>query len=262
MSNRIVGGYILQPRIIDESDIMSCPPCTRETWFYLLREANHNDVKYRGNIVKRGQLFRNYQEIRDALSWKIGYRTKRYSEDQMKKAMKHLRDTNRITTTKALGGVLITICKYDYYQDVRNYEGTSEVTNKSTNKAPITHQYTPHTNKNEKNDNNEKNKRINNNDKSLYVGFINSFNQIKGSKYKPTNKVEIQFNARLKEDFTVEQMLTALKNAMKSRYHMETEYKYLTPEFFTRSDKIEMYLNESNNNQSSGDMLELVKNRI
>lgn len=257
--SRIIGGYILQPRIIDESDIMSCPPCTRETWFYLLREANHNDVKYRGNIVKRGQLFRNYQEIRDALSWKIGYRTERYSEDQMKKAMKHLRDTQRITTAKALGGVLITICNYDYYQDVKNYEGTSENTSRSTNNAPITHQCTPHNNKNEKNENNDKNERINNNDKSLYVEFVNSFNQIKGSKYKPTKKIETQFNARIKESFTVEQMLTALRCAMKSKYHIDTGYRYLTPEFFTRSDKIEMYLNASINNQEpTKNMLEIL----
>lgn len=230
----IKGGFILQPRIIEESDINCSPPHIREIWYYLLRNANHREIKRNGFSVRRGQLFRSYQDIRDALSWKVGYRTERYSEDQTKKAMKFLRDTQRITTTKALGGVLITICKYDYYQDKTNYESTNEITNESTNAAPMQHQCTTDNNKNV---NNDKNKEIYN----IYVSFISSFNKIRTSKFKATDKVSRQFNARIKEGFTVDQMLDALRNAMKVEYHINTGFKYLTPEFFTRSDKIELY---------------------
>ncbi|MBF0651086.1 conserved phage C-terminal domain-containing protein [Dysgonomonas sp. GY75] len=81
--------------------------------------------------------------------------------------------------------------------------------------------------------------------KDIYVDFINSFNDVKHSGYKPTVKVERQFNARIREGFTVEDMLKALRNAMATDYHKNTGFTYLTPEFFTRSDKIELYINKS-----------------
>jgi hypothetical protein len=58
-----------------------------------------------------------------------------YTNDQVKATMKHLRNTSRITTTKAPGGMIITICKYDYYQTPKNYETP---TNAPTNTLTIT----------------------------------------------------------------------------------------------------------------------------
>ena len=73
--------------------------------------------------------------------------------------------------------------------------------------------------------------------------FISSFNAIRGAKFQAIKKVRTQFDARLKEGFTPAQMLQALQKAMKDKYHADTGYKYLTPEFFTRSDKIDKFLN-------------------
>ena len=126
---KIPGGYYLKARKIQESKIAHVPPHIREIWDWLLKEANHKDKKYCGFIVKRGQLFRTYKEIRDGLHWMVGYRKKTYSEDQAKKAMKFLRDNLMITTAKALGGVLITIINYNTYQNPKNYESTNESTN-------------------------------------------------------------------------------------------------------------------------------------
>lgn len=151
----IKGGYILQPRAIEESDVSFSPPHVREIWNYLLRNANSSDVKYKGYNLKRGQLFRSYQDIRDALSWKVGYRKERYSEGQTKGAMKFLRDSQRITTSKQLGGVLITICNYEYYQNPKNYETTNEETNVPTNEYPMPNQPPADNNKNEKNNKND-----------------------------------------------------------------------------------------------------------
>ena len=75
--------------------------------------------------------------------------------------------------------------------------------------------------------------------------FVEQFNAIRGTKFKPTDKVCRQFNARLKEGFTTEQMLDALKNAMQDDFHKGNGFKYLTPEFFTRSDKIDMFANRT-----------------
>jgi hypothetical protein len=73
--------------------------------------------------------------------------------------------------------------------------------------------------------------------------FINTFNEVRGTKFKAIKKVGEQYNARLKEGFTPSQMIDALKNAMNEKYHVDTGYKYLTPEFFTRSEKIDKFLN-------------------
>lgn len=152
----IKGGYILQPRIIQESDISVSPPYVREIWNYLLREANSKDIKYNGHEIKRGQLFRSYEDIREGTKWFIGWRKVTYNENHTKKAMKFLRDTGRITTTKELGGVLITICKYDYYQDSKNYERTTKDTTDRTIAEPLQNQPLPDNNKNDKNNKNNK----------------------------------------------------------------------------------------------------------
>jgi hypothetical protein len=78
---------------------------------------------------------------------------------------------------------------------------------------------------------------------SDFQNFISEFNRIRGSKFQAIEKVKRQFNARLKEGFTTEQMLQALQNATKDKFHIENGFKYLTPEFFTRADKIEKFLN-------------------
>jgi hypothetical protein len=156
----IKGGYILQPRIIQESDIYISPPYVREIWSYLLREANHKDAKYSGHLIKRGQLFRSYQDIIEGTKWFIGWRKMTYHENHTKKAMKFLRDTGRISTRKELGGVLITILKYDYYQDKKNYESTKEETMETPKIELMENQPIPDNNNNDKNNNNDNNDNI------------------------------------------------------------------------------------------------------
>jgi hypothetical protein len=77
--------------------------------------------------------------------------------------------------------------------------------------------------------------------RGAFSSFISEFNRIKGSRYTEIEKVRRQFNARTGEGFTAEDMLTALQNAMKEEFHVKNRFKYLTPEFFTRPDKIEQH---------------------
>jgi len=152
----IKGGYYIKARCIKNSEIATSPPCVREIWDWLIREANHKDCKYGKNIIKRGQLFRTYKDIREGLSWYIGWKKMMYSENHTKRAMKALREYRMITTKKELGGVLITICNYDIYQNPNNYERTSESTIESTTRGTIAEPKCSHTNKNDKNDKNDK----------------------------------------------------------------------------------------------------------
>ena len=174
----IKGGYILQPRIIQESDISVAPPYVREIWNYLLREANSHDNKYNGHQIKRGQLFRSYQDIREDTKWYVGWRAQKYTESQTKHAMKFLRDTLRITTMKELGGVLITICKYEYYQDPKNYERTTKDTKDRTIEEPIENHTPPDINKNDKNDKNEIHKAWKDDFETYKSGLMETYNSL------------------------------------------------------------------------------------
>jgi hypothetical protein len=139
----ITGGYILQPRCIDESDFMNESPVTRELWFYLLRKVNHAD---NGNL-KRGSGFFNYTQIAKDLGWYQGYRLKTHKKNRITKSMRRLRERTMIATVKAPRGIVVTICKYDFYQNPKNYEGTNE----GTTKAPRRKRRVSTINKNDKN---------------------------------------------------------------------------------------------------------------
>jgi len=147
----IKGGYILQPRKIDESDIQECPPHVREIWLYLLRKANHRDTP--NKKLQKGQLLTSYKKIINDLSWKVGYRTENYKKHHCETAMKVLTRLNMITTTKTTRGIIVTICNYEYYQNPKNYENHNGNDNKTTTKP----QSTDTIDKNGKNEKNEKN---------------------------------------------------------------------------------------------------------
>lgn len=100
------------------------PPCTRELWTYLLRKVNYVD----NGKFKRGQGFFSLEEIQSDLAWWVGYRRETYSKPDLTKALRRLREGNMIETTKEVRGVVVTVCKYDYYQDSANYEGNAKET--------------------------------------------------------------------------------------------------------------------------------------
>lgn len=115
-------------RRVNESWVAGSPPVVREVWHYLIRNANHSKTLRNGHTLDRGQLFRRTEDIRDALSWHVGYRLTKYSRKSIEGAMKVLAKERMIVITKEPRGTLITVCNYDRYQDPKNYEGTSEGT--------------------------------------------------------------------------------------------------------------------------------------
>lgn len=143
---KIPGGYILQPRCIDNSFIAGAPPHVREIWALLLRKANHKPRKVSGKLINRGQLWTSYNHIINELSWKVGYRKESYKKHHIETAMKLLTKETMITTTKTTRGMIVTICNYDYYQNPKNYETDSETDNETDNEQTGI-------NKNVKNDN-------------------------------------------------------------------------------------------------------------
>ena len=59
-------------------------------------------------------------------------------------------------------------------------------------------------------------------------------------------KVQGKYLARLKEGYTKFDILDAISNAVNSDFHKESNFKYLTPEFFSRSETLDKYSNVNN----------------
>lgn len=83
------------------------------------------------------------------------------------------------------------------------------------------------------------------NENTMYCKYIEGVNAILGKKYRGSVGVKKSFLARIKDGRTLEDILKAVKNASLDEYHIEKKFKYLTVEFFTRADKIDMFLNRT-----------------
>ena len=153
---KIRGGYYIKARCIKNSFIATAPPHVREIWDYLIREANHKDKKIEGTIIKRGQLLRTYQDIRDDLAWKVGWRLERYSKWDCERAMKVLKKATMIATTKTTRGMVITVLQYDKFQTPENYESHNENHRRATIEPQSRHTI----NKNVKNEKKERNTKV------------------------------------------------------------------------------------------------------
>ena len=103
-----------------ESDIAHASPVTREVFDHLLIKANFADSKK----FKRGQWFGTFEHIAEGLHWYEGFRKTKYSTKQIRSAIDFLKDREMIRTRKSFRGLVITISKYNDYQDPSNYTNT------------------------------------------------------------------------------------------------------------------------------------------
>jgi hypothetical protein len=107
-------------------------------FLYMLIKANHKDAKWQGNDVKRGQFISSLGNISNATGISI---------QQIRTILKKLEKTNEIEVKSTSQFTIVTICKYDCYQD-ENETTNKPLTNnqQTTNKRSTTN----------KNDNKEK----------------------------------------------------------------------------------------------------------
>ena len=97
----------------------------------------------------------------------------------------------------------------------------------------------------EKGEGKEKEKEeINNINFDKLLSFLNSKT---GRNFKIINEpTKKKYYARLKEGYKKDDILNAIINAVNSDYHKESKFKYLTPEFFSRADKLNLYSSINN----------------
>ena len=78
---------------------------------------------------------------------------------------------------------------------------------------------------------------------ALQSEFLSRFNSATGKKHRVLDaKAAGQLKARLRDGFTLDEIITAAGNCSKDDYHRDTGLKHLTPEFITRADKLQKYL--------------------
>lgn len=88
-----------------------------ELWIHLLLRANYEDRKWRGGIIKRGQLITSVS----ALSEERGYSVK-----QIRTMLTRLEDSGCIVKQGTNKYTIITICNYDTYQTFEDDEGQAK----------------------------------------------------------------------------------------------------------------------------------------
>ena len=110
-------------------------------FLYMVLKANHKDNKWQGNDVKRGQFISSLGNISSATGITI---------QQIRTILKKLEKTNEIKVKSTSQFTIVTICKYECYQD------EEETTNKLTTNHQQTTNKQSTTNKNEKKEKNEK----------------------------------------------------------------------------------------------------------
>jgi uncharacterized phage protein (TIGR02220 family) len=75
-----------------------------------------------------------------------------------------------------------------------------------------------------------------------YQALLDFVNETFGRKFKViTDKVKKSYKARLKEGYRKEDIFEAIKNCKNVKYHIENNYQYCTPEFFSRSETLDKY---------------------
>lgn len=119
-----------------------------QLFVYLLLSANHNDKKWQGVDVKRGQVLTTYA--------KLGKITG-LSPRSVRTCVERLKSTGEITTETTNHYTIVTICNYDKYQGGENTSDTpndKQLTNdrQTTDKRP-----TSNINNNDNKDNKDNN---------------------------------------------------------------------------------------------------------
>lgn len=72
--------------------------------------------------------------------------------------------------------------------------------------------------------------------------LLKYLNKKTGRNYRVVaDKIKTKYTGILKQGYTKEDIKTAIDNAVKASNHIDSNFQYLTMEFFSRSDKLDMY---------------------
>ena len=161
---------------------------TKILFIHCLLKANFETKEWQGIEIKRGQFFTSINHLSIDLKMSI---------KEIRTALKKLQTTNEIVQKGASKGTMITVCKYDSYQEKQKPKGK-----RRANEGQARGKRRATTN----NDNNEKQLNNDNNKELIFPfnseSFINIWNiwkQYKKDEHKFTYKSIITEQAALKK---------------------------------------------------------------
>lgn len=88
------------------------------------------------------------------------------------------------------------------------------------------------------------NKEINNKDKEVidFQALLEFINNVFNRKFEVINdKVKRKFNSLITQGYTKNKITNAIINCKNNKFHIENNFQYCTPEFFSRTDTIDKY---------------------
>jgi len=219
-TEKISGGYILLARKLLNSEIMEKPLLFLKMWIWMLLQASFKD---HGDL-KRGQFFTSIEKMRNAFSYKIGYRIQRPTSKEIRTAYDFLTKGGMTVIMKVTHGVVITILNYDLYQDFLNYEGHNEGHSEGTRRGTI-----PRKKENTGN--------IYNQPALQILAYLN---EKTGRKYRDASHIA----SRLQDGGTIDDCRKIIDTKLRDPFFIENP-KHLNPVTLFRKSHWDAYLNET-----------------
>lgn len=123
-------------------------PSTLQLFIYLLLRANKEDKKWRGILIKRGQLVTSVATISEET---------KLSTQQVRTSLNRLKSTNEITSKTTNRFTLVTVCKYESCQlyDEEEQQTKQQALQQTNNKQITNKQQQLKNNKNIRNNKKE-----------------------------------------------------------------------------------------------------------
>ena len=205
-----------------------------QAWVDLLMLTSYNDgFFYKRGVrirVKRGQCA--WSELGLAERW-------RWSRGKVRRFLDELETEQQIIQQKSNVTTLITVINYEQHQARRTPNGTA-------GGSPNGHQTDTLIDSIERKEEDTTGGDPGSDMRPLtpsgYQEFIQLFNGITGRRFRRESKSQSQFAARTKEGYSSDDFQKAINNCYNDPHHKRNPH-FLTPEFITRSDKLQKYLN-------------------
>jgi uncharacterized phage protein (TIGR02220 family) len=138
---------------------------------------------------------------------------------------------------------IIDVCLYNKHKYDRtrwfavNYKKLNSILQQQNNETAILESRSTNVDDTNKIDNTNSENKIDN-----YTLFVQFLNQTLNRNFRTHSAtLRASLNKRIKEGWTLEQMKSAVLEAMQIKTHIESKYRWLTPEFFVRESTLNKY---------------------
>jgi hypothetical protein len=197
-----------------------------EAWIDILLTVNHAAAKVLIQCtlyeVKAGESINSLDTWGKRWNW---------SKSKVRRFLKTLENDKMIFLKNETKTTRLTVCNYEVYQFERNAGETQTKRKRNAGETLAT------PNKNEE----ECLTNVNNELENNFVKLLERINSTFGKQYRSINQNVKKKYEKLLVNYTWADVIHAINAVKLDKFHGENGFKYATPEFFSRPDKIDMY---------------------